>query len=179
MKTTITILSFFISFLCVNAQSSDRDKRFIEEGAQGGLMEVKLGELAQAKAVAPEVKTLGRQMITDHSRSNDSLAALAARKNVTFPTTLSEKGQATYDMLAEKQGADFDKAYAKCMVKDHKKDIREFKEEAKKGDDVDLKGYASAMVPILHHHKHMAKYACKALKKNKTQVNARLAAANK
>ena len=167
MKTTLTILSFVISALFMNAQSSDRDKQFIEEAARGSLMEVKLGELAQAKAVTAEVKMLGQHMITDHTKANDNLAVVAARKNVTLPTSLSEKGQSTYDMLAAKQGLDFDKSYAKCMVKDHKKDIREFKKEVKKGDDADLKGFASAMVPILQHHKQMAKDACKALKKNK------------
>lgn len=178
MKTLITIPLFLISFFCVTAQPSVRDKNFIEEASQSNLLEVKLGELAQAKAKAPEVKTLGQRMIGDHSKSHVALTALAARQEITVSTTLSEKGQNTYDMLAEKQGNDFDKAYTKCMITKHKKDISLFKKEAKKGDDIDLKSFASASVKILQHHKQMAKDTRKALKKHETeQINARLATA--
>jgi putative membrane protein len=175
MRTTVTLIFFLAGCLFINAQPSARDQKFIEEASQSNLLEIKLGELAQAKAGIPEVKTLGQQMMTDHSKSNIALTALAARQNATVSVTLNEKAQSTYDALAEKQGADFDKAYTKCMVSDHKKDIRMFKKEAKKGDDIDLKGFASATVKVLQHHKQMAKDARKALKKHQAeQVSARL-----
>ncbi len=36
-------------------------------------------------------------------------------------------------------GKDFDDAYTKLIIKDHKEDIEEFKEEAENGNDPDLK----------------------------------------
>ncbi len=178
MRTTFTIISFLLACLFINAQPSARDKQFIEDASQSNLLEVKLGELAQVRAKAPEIKTLGQQMMADHSKSNTALSALAARQEVTVSIVLNEKGQNTYDLMAEKQGSDFDKAYTKCMVNDHKKDIRLYKNEARKGDDIDLKSFASATVKIVQHHKQMAKDATKAIKKHQTeQMNVKLAAA--
>lgn len=167
MKTILTAVLLSCSALISAQTVTPKDKAFIEDALQGGLLEVKLGELSQAKASSTEVKTFGQHMISDHSKANSELIALAQRKNVVVPVTLNEKGQKIYDMLAEKNGADFDKAYTKCMVKDHKKDICEFKKEAKKGDDVDLKGFASSKITTLEHHKQMAKDARKALKMGK------------
>lgn len=176
MRTTVTIIFCLAVCLFVNAQPSAMDKQFIDEASQSNLLEIKLGELAQAKAKAPEVKTLGRQMMADHSTSNIALTALAARQNATVSTALNEKEQSTYDMLAEKQGSDFDKAYTKCMISDHKKDISLYRKEARKGNDIDLKSFASGTVKILQHHKQLAKDTYKALKKHQAeQMNAKLA----
>jgi putative membrane protein len=176
MRATATIIFFLVGCLFLNAQSSARDKEFINEATQSNLLEVKLGELAQAKAKAPEVKTLGRQMIADHSKSNIALTALAARQEVTVAIALNEKGQSTYDMLAEKQGTDFDMAYTKCIISDHKKGISLYKKEARKGNDIDLKGFASASVKFLQHQKQLAKDTYKALKKHQAeQMNVKLA----
>ena len=164
MKTPFILLLLAFSALYVNAQITETDKKFIDEAAQGGILEVKLGELAQTKSATLETKELAQEMIADHTKINGELALLAARMNVTMPITLNEKEQKTYDGLAAKNGLDFDKAYAQCMIKDHKKDIYEFKNEAKHGNDADLKGFASAKITVLTHHKKMAKNAFKASK---------------
>lgn len=164
-KVFLTIIAITGS-LCLNAQSSisEKDKKFAAEAAQGGLMEVKLGELAQANASSPKVKELGNHMINDHSKANDELKMLATTKNIPLPTTMSDKGQKTYNKLAKKQGVEFDKAYTKCMVKDHKKDIGEFKKEEKNTSDQELKAWVSKTLPTLEHHKQMSVDACKAVK---------------
>ena len=42
----------------------------IKEAAQGGLMEVQLGKLAQEKAANEKVKQFGKRMEQDHIRSD-------------------------------------------------------------------------------------------------------------
>jgi putative membrane protein len=167
MKLYVTT---FCAALCMAAgaqTASEKDMKFAREAAEGSMMEIKLGELAQTNGSTAEVKSLGTMMITDHTKANDELKALAAQKNISLPGTMSDKAQKHYDKLAKKQGKDFDKAYAKCMVHDHKKDICLFKKEAKKGDDADLKQWASNTVPTLEHHKQMSEETCKAVHKNK------------
>jgi putative membrane protein len=80
---------------------------------------------------------------------------------------MSEKAQKHYNSMAQKQGKDFDKAYSKCMVMDHKKDLCKFKKEAKKGDDVGVKAWAENTVPVLEQHKQASETTCKAVKNNK------------
>jgi len=56
------------------------------------------------------------------------------------------------DRLAKLNGAEFDKAYANEMVKDHKKDVADFKRQAKSAKDPDLKSWAGKTLPTLEDH---------------------------
>jgi putative membrane protein len=161
-----------IVFLLVNcfyvfhAQTlSKKDVDFMNKAAGGGLMEVRLGELSQMNAATPEVKNAGRTMVTDHSKAGEELKSLALSKNVLLPESMDPKEQKKYDELAKLTGKKFDKAYAKCMVKDHKKDIAEFKKEAKSGDDPAVKSWAEGKVATLEAHLQLWKDACKAAEK--------------
>jgi putative membrane protein len=141
----------------------EKDTEFAVKAADGGMLEVKLGELAQQKGMNPEVKNLGKMMVDDHSKANEELKALAQTKNISLPMTLSEECQKTYDKLAAKTGEDFDDAFTEHMVKDHKDDIDAFKKEAEKGEDPDLKSWAAGKLSTLEHHLDMAKVAEKAV----------------
>jgi putative membrane protein len=80
---------------------------------------------------------------------------------------MSEECQKTYDELAAKTGTEFDEAFAERIVKEHKDDIDHFKKEADKGNDPDLKAWASEKVPTLEHHLDVAKSTEDAVDDNK------------
>lgn len=137
----------------------EKDAEFAVAAADGGLLEVQLGKLAQTNGASNEVKMLGEMMVTDHTKANDELITLAAQKNITLPSTLSEDSQKSYNDLAEKTGQEFDDAYTDFMVKDHKEDIDEFKKQAENGTDGDLKSWASGKISTLQHHLEKAEQA--------------------
>ncbi|PSL25641.1 DUF4142 domain-containing protein [Dyadobacter jiangsuensis] len=132
------------------------DSEFAVAAADGGLMEVQLGELAQKNAASADVKKFGEMMMKDHSKAGEELKTLAAQKNITLPAMLSDDKQKKYDDLAGKKGKDFDKAYISFMVDDHKEDISEFEEAAKDAKDPDVKAWAEGKLPTLKHHLEMA-----------------------
>lgn len=167
MKKSIMIISGALFSLSISAQSAatEKDSKFAKEAAEASLKEIKLGQLAQAKGASPEIKKLGEMMVADHTKANNELMALAKRKGIALPTELSAKEQEGYLDMAKKSGTDFDKAYADCMVKDHKKAVDLFKDEAKNGDDGELKTWAAKTEPTLEHHKMMSEDACKMVKK--------------
>lgn len=129
---------------------------FAVKAAEGGLLEVELAQLALTKGSSARVKEFAQSMINDHGKANEELKSLAQSKNITLPTTMSEDSQDDYNKLAEKTGKDFDKAYSKFMVKDHKEDLNMFKKAAEKAEDPDLRSWASSKVPVLEHHLSMA-----------------------
>ncbi|MCD9017845.1 DUF4142 domain-containing protein [Parachryseolinea silvisoli] len=145
----------------------EADGEFAVAAADGGLLEVTLGKLAQTKSVTPAIQELGKTMELDHSKANEELKALAGQKNITLPDSLSEKSRRMVDDLSQKAGKDFDKAYADMMVDDHQKDIDTFRKESEKGNDGDLKAWATAKLPILAHHLEMAKLARESIKEEK------------
>jgi putative membrane protein len=132
------------------------DQTFAMKAAQGGMAEVKLGQLAKDHASNSAVKQFGQQMVDDHSKANDELKDLASKKGITLPTDIAAKDQATYDRLSKLNGAEFDRAYMADMVKDHRTDVSEFRRESERGQDSDLKSWAGKTLPTLEHHLQMA-----------------------
>jgi putative membrane protein len=60
---------------------------------------------------------------------------LAIQSKITLPADVSKSDAETYAKLSKLSGAEFDKAYANEMVKDHEKDVAEFQKEAINGKD--------------------------------------------
>ena len=131
---------------------SKADATFIKKAAGGGMAEVALGHLAVEKASSPEVKKFGQRMVDDHSKANDQLKQLAAQKHVTLPQDLSAKDKATKAKLEKLSGDQFDRAYMKDMVKDHTKDVSDFKRESMSAKDPDVKKFAAQTLPTLQEH---------------------------
>jgi putative membrane protein len=140
-----------------SAKLKATDKTFVRKAAEGGLAEVELGKLAASKASDPEVKSFGQKMVDDHSKANDRLKQTVGTKGVDLPSDMSAKDKALEARLDKLSGADFDRAYMKEMLKDHQKDVAEFRREAKRaGADPDVKSFASETLPTLEEHLKMA-----------------------
>lgn len=137
--------------------SAVNDIDFAKDAAQGGMAEVKLGQLAEDKGQSDAVKNFGKKMVEDHSAANEKLKTVATNEKVNLPSEVSKHDQKTYDKLSQLSGADFDRAYAKDMVKDHEKDIDEFRSEASGGQNQAIKTFASETLPTLQEHLKMAK----------------------
>jgi putative membrane protein len=133
-----------------------QDHTFMMKAAEGGLAEVQLGQLAQQNGQSQAVKDFGKRMVDDHSKANDQLKQVASQAGVTLPASPSSHDQAEYNKLSKMQGDSFDKAYAKMMVSDHKKDVSEFEREANSGGNADVKAFASQTLPTLQDHLKMA-----------------------
>ncbi len=141
------------------AAGANPDETFATKAAQGGMAEVKLGQLAVSKAQDKKVKDFGQKMVDDHSKANDELKGIAKNKSITLPTDVSVKDNATYTELSALSGKEFDRAYINDMVKDHETDVAEFQREANNGKDSDIKGFAAKTLPTLQQHLQMAKDA--------------------
>jgi len=128
------------------------DKEFVMKASQGGMTEVQLGKLASDKGGTSEVKGFGSRMVKDHSQANDELKSIADKKGLAVSPKLDSKDQAQVDRLSKLSGPAFDKAYVTNQVRAHESTVELFKEEAKSGQDPDLKAFASRTLPTLQEH---------------------------
>jgi putative membrane protein len=137
----------------------EADSRFATAAAEGSMLEVALGRVASAKASNAEVKEFASRMVTDHSRSNAELTAIASTKSLMLPTQeqVKAKHQELFAKLEKLEGAAFDRAYMIAMVEDHDKDVALFEKQAKHGRDAALTGFAEKALPVLREHQKMAK----------------------
>lgn len=144
---------------------SESDYKFVNAASQGGTAEVKLGELAKQKGTSQAVKEFGERMVTDHGKANQELTTIAAGKNAVPRSEFTHKENSTFEKLQKASGKDFDKAYAAAMVKDHKEDVKEFKEAAQDLKDPELRAFAAKTLPVLEEHLKMAQDMESAVKK--------------
>ena len=133
------------------------DTDFAKEAAEGGMAEVKFGQLAQDKGASDAVKQFGKRMVDEHSQANDKLRAVAEQENLKLPSALDKHNQSAYDKLSKLSGEAFDRAYARDMVKDHENDVQAFEQEARNGRDSPIKSFASETLPTLEDHLKMAR----------------------
>ena len=123
---------------------SAADKTFMMNAAKGGMMEVEMGKMAAQNGQSADVKKFGNRMVTDHSKANNELMALAKQDGVSLPGAKS----------AGKWKSDKD--YMNMMVKDHQEDLGEFQKEAQSGTDPDVKAFAAKGAKMVSTHLKLA-----------------------
>lgn len=135
-----------------HAGTTMSDTSFIKKAAEGGMAEVEFGQLAEQKASSDDVKKFGQRMVDDHTKANEELKKVASEEHVKLPEGLSAKDKMTKAHLEKLSGAEFDRAYMKDMVKDHKADVTAFEQESQSGQESAVKNFAQQTLPTLREH---------------------------
>ena len=99
------------------ADTADRDKQFLAMAAQSDVNEIKLSQLAETKASAPNVKSFAHKMVADHKKLEMKMKPYAMAWGLTPPTDLDAHHKDEYAKLNGLSGADFDKEYMSAMAK--------------------------------------------------------------
>jgi putative membrane protein len=144
-------------------KTSRRAKEFIKEAAQGNSAEVAISELAQSKAQNSEVKQLAQMMVTDHQQANQKLQAVAEAHGLAFDQSLNWVNQHEVNRLQKATEGDFDKDYARIMLKDHVKAIKMYQTAANEIKETDVQEYAQNTLPKLREHLRHAEEAARAV----------------
>lgn len=133
------------------------DRRFLEEAAAGGMAEVALGNMARERGGSAPVREFGERMVADHGRANEELTRLAAARGVGTPTDSDRRHRRTMERLGQQQGADFDRSFAEAMVDDHERTVKLFEAQSRRGEDAEIKAFATRTLPTLREHLHAAR----------------------
>jgi putative membrane protein len=152
--TSLTLVALLGSASAALA-ASQADQTFMTKAIQGDMAEVQMGQLAQQKGGSDDVKSFGQMLVTDHQANQQKAEQLADQIGMTPPNSPSAEQKADHDRLSKLSGAEFDRRFAKMMVEDHRKDISEFRSEAKNSKDP-VGQYASETIPTLEKHLHAA-----------------------
>jgi putative membrane protein len=147
---------------CMGSALAATSNDFVDKAAAGGIAEVETSRLALEKSASADIKKFAKMMITDHSKANHDLAALAKKFDIEVPdsTTLTKQAK---EKILDMRDESFDAAYADNQVKAHEETIDLFKKEANTVTDdrvkgaTELKGFAQEMLPTLEKHLKMAK----------------------
>lgn len=134
------------------SNAKEDDANFLVNAAAINLEEIELGNLAQTRGTVNHVKELGEMMLTEHNTALTELTALAAKKQITIPTSLTDKGMSASKKLMDIKVSKFDKEYADMMVSGHKDAISVFEKASTNALDADIRNWATSMLPALRKH---------------------------
>lgn len=135
-----------------NPTLSTTDAYFMDQAARGGLAEVSEGQLASKQAHEATVRRFASEMVTDHTKVNTDLNALAQQKRITLPTMPSDAQQHMMSQLQGLTGSTFDHTYLDQQVALHRYAVDLYRNEAKQGTDADVKALAARVLPELEKH---------------------------
>lgn len=148
-----------------NTQLTKDDREFMDEAAQGGLLEVKLGQLVAKHGASDDVKRFAQKMVDDHTKVNQQLTDLAHQQGVTLPQELDKKHQEKLDKFSQLTGDKLDQEYMSDMIAEHKDDVKAFEKVAKDSKDLALKQLAAGTLPTLNEHLTQARQIYDRIKK--------------
>jgi putative membrane protein len=128
------------------------DKAFVKKAMEGSLAEVQMGQLALQKSNDDQVKQFAQRMVDDHGKMLDQMKPAAEQMGVKVPDGPPKGEMKKMDKMKGLSGDAFDQAYIKDMVKDHKKDDSEFKQEAQATQNPQLKQLVMQSSQIIESH---------------------------
>jgi putative membrane protein len=128
------------------------DKEFVKKALEGNMAEVQMGQLALEKSSDDQVKQFAQRMVDDHGKMLEQLKPVAQQMGVKAPEGPSKGQMKSMDKMKGLSGDAFDQAYIKSMVKDHKNDDSEFKQEAQSTQNPQLKQVVMQSDQIIQSH---------------------------
>jgi putative membrane protein len=136
-------------------QQASMDQAFVRKALEGGATEVQLGQLAQQKSQSQDVKQFGQKMVEDHTQLGEQMKPIAQQLGVKEPKGPSKKDKQLIAKFEGLSGPQFDEAYIQAMVKDHKEDLKEFKDEAQSALNQNVKQAAQQGAGVISQHLQM------------------------
>ena len=148
-----------IIFLALLAGSATANavpaQKFLSDAIKGDNSEMRLGRLIASRGESAAVRSFGRALTADHQRARVQAGAVARRMGMAPPTAMMPEARAEYTKLSRLHGARFDREVGRYMIDDHRKDIAEFRKQARTGDR-GTSSLAAAQLPALRKHLSMA-----------------------
>lgn len=136
--------------------SRNEDKKFIAKMYKGNNAEIQLGQLAMRKSQNQQVKQFAQRMIDDHSNLSQQMKPVAEQLKVQPTSAISKDAKKTEKKLDSLSGPQFDDAYMKAMVKDHKQDVRLVQENIGRTRDKAVKETAENALKVMQEHLKLA-----------------------
>lgn len=129
---------------------------FLRTAIMGDRSEIALGALAARRGYSPATREFGRTLRADHLHARSQAIALARRDHVAVPNSMMPEARTESARLHRLHGRAFDREFARYMINDHRKDIRDFEEQARTGRE-GTAALARRTLPTLRKHLRMAR----------------------
>jgi len=121
---------------------------------QANQKEIEMGTLAENNGQSQQVKDFGKTLVQDHTAADQQVADLAKREQIDLKGSTP---MTTSQMEKIPPGRDFDAAFAKIMLDDHRRVIATVQTALAGSGDAALKQLLGALLPTLQKHEMIAR----------------------
>lgn len=134
---------------------ADSPREFLQKALRGDNSEIMLGHLAQERAASPEVRDYGRTLANDHEQARGEVLQVGRHFGLYDSRRAVPEAYNERRILSRMHGPRFDREFVNYMADDHRKDIGDFRDEARE-DHGPVSDLARRQLPTLRKHLDMA-----------------------
>lgn len=138
------------------AAQADSPRAFLTNALQGDNAEIMFGNLAATNGRSQGVRDFGRTLVSDHSKARNEVLDTGRRFGIRPTREVKPEAREMRDRLASLRGREFDRQFISHMVDDHRKDIDEFRDEAREHHGA-VSELAARQLPTLREHLRIAR----------------------
>jgi putative membrane protein len=128
------------------------DKDFLLKAATINNAEIQIGNMANKRAASSQVKGYASMLVKDHKAAGDKMVEVLKGRKLAIATGVDKETKEEISRLSKLEGNEFDRAFIHCMVKGHKEAIALFENQAKNGQEEDIRSFAKEILPDLRKH---------------------------
>jgi putative membrane protein len=133
-----------------------QDRRFAKDLLEKGMAQIQLAQLAMQKTSDSQVKDYAQQVVKDRTAIDGAVENVAKRLGVSVPSKLSHGDRKSLEKLSGLSGSDFDQAFLKQMIRNHKDEVGSCHDEVSNGQDPGLRNLANQAADTFNSHLQMA-----------------------
>jgi putative membrane protein len=144
--------------------SKSTSATILEQIHLADLKEIAIGKIAEGKASSDEVRAYADQLVKDHTSADQMVIETAQQKGAHLHEPSRRAGnreKLAEQKLSSANGAQFDRLFLEQTSADHKRLIRELKQEREDASDDDVEALIDKIMPILQQHQDLAQILMK------------------
>jgi putative membrane protein len=143
-----------VCIVSAGAHGGDKplDKDFLVKAATCNHAEIEVTKLADRRSNSSDVKDLALVIQKEHKAAYEKLGELLKTRKVGVVAGLEKDARAEIKRLGALEGAEFDREFLLHMIREHKTAISIFENQAKNGQEADIRDYAKDHLPDLRKH---------------------------
>ncbi|MET8337513.1 DUF4142 domain-containing protein [Streptosporangium canum] len=138
---------------------NEQDKKFLVQLHRVDLTEIQAGNLAQQRSTDRSITDLGKTLVDDHTKLDESVRQVAQKAGVPLPDNPNANQREQLAELSKLTGQVFDNVWLAAMITGHRQTLDRLDQELSEGSSPEVKKLAEDARPVVREHLNLLRKA--------------------
>ncbi|WP_165781448.1 DUF4142 domain-containing protein [Streptosporangium minutum] len=138
---------------------NEQDKKFLVQLHRVDLTEIQAGNLAQQRSTDRSITDLGKMLVDDHTKLDESVRQVAQKAGVPLPDNPNANQREQLAELSKLTGQVFDNVWLAAMITGHRQTLDRLDQELSEGSSLEVKKLAEDARPVVREHLNLLRKA--------------------